>query len=165
MKKTCLSWNRRWRNLPAWAAGRADAQGHDLTARLWNQHARPSCIPSLEVLRNHINEQRNRRPDGCPMPEYTDDFESALKSCFRSWYPHRAPQAVSSPHTPSQTGAMIDSQKTLDYHSTGVRTRMSVPSKRSIEQYYAEFDQAERLTSGMGQLDHCHTRTQRSGCQ
>jgi hypothetical protein len=64
--------------MSAWAAGRGDAQGHDLTARLWNQHARPSCIPSLEVLRNHIHEQRNRRSDGCPMPEYRDDFESAL---------------------------------------------------------------------------------------
>jgi hypothetical protein len=30
---------------------------------------------------------------------------------------------------------------------------MSGPSKRSIEQYYAEFAEAERLTSGMGQLE------------
>jgi hypothetical protein len=30
---------------------------------------------------------------------------------------------------------------------------MPQPSKPSIEQYYAEFAEADRLTSGMGQLE------------
>lgn len=35
---------------------------------------------------------------------------------------------------------------------------MSVPSKHSIEQYYAEFAEADRLTSGMGQLEFERTK-------
>jgi ubiquinone/menaquinone biosynthesis C-methylase UbiE len=35
---------------------------------------------------------------------------------------------------------------------------MSVRSKRSVEQYYAEFAEAERLTSGMGQLEFERTK-------
>jgi ubiquinone/menaquinone biosynthesis C-methylase UbiE len=35
---------------------------------------------------------------------------------------------------------------------------MSVPSKCSIEKYYAEFAEAERLTSGMGQLEFERTK-------
>src|ERR1700730_10126565 len=40
----------------------------------------------------------------------------------------------------------------------GLKTRMSVRSKRSIEKYYAEFAEAERLTSGMGQLEFERTK-------
>ena len=35
---------------------------------------------------------------------------------------------------------------------------MPEPSKRSIEQYYAEFAEADRLTSGMGQLEFERTK-------
>jgi hypothetical protein len=35
---------------------------------------------------------------------------------------------------------------------------MSLPSKRSIEQYYKEFAEADRLTSGMGQLEFERTK-------
>src|ERR1700738_3924119 len=43
------------------------------------------------------------------------------------------------------------SSKLVDYDGTGESPRPA-SSKRSIEQYYAEFAELERLNSGMGQL-------------
>jgi hypothetical protein len=43
--------------------------------------------------------------------------------------------------------------KTRGLLSNRARSPMPEPSKRSIEQYYAEFAEADRLTSGRGQLE------------